>query len=180
MLRCAPNWMKSNQWLRHHAWIQEYAGATGHLRGQRIGQLQLIFTVHDIGARDEYGVPRQHQCVAMSILRPQNGGETHKIRGMEQWPNANRNTKQFLGGTRCYSIGQVLRAAHVLQSKHPGNFVVNNYAAFDEFNTLYNPNFMEDNEEHMKAYKQRWEGVHRTGKTIEKRTGRSRKRKRGS
>ncbi|KAF2714490.1 hypothetical protein K504DRAFT_5026 [Pleomassaria siparia CBS 279.74] len=71
----------------------------------------------------------------------------------QAWPNPNSRTRLFLSSLKCYSVGQLLRAAHVIPANRTGKFLINNFVDFDEYNAVYSLTFLEDNKQHIDAYK---------------------------
>jgi Plavaka transposase len=156
VVRCTPNWQCSNQWRRDHVWVQEYMdngdrigkGRTP-LGGRLVGQLQLIVTVLDIERLDKYGVYVQYTGAMVELLQPLNHGLPHPTHGMvevKRWPRSSVNTRQVLGGGRFYSMPSILRSAHVVPAATscPDLYYVNNYIDWDQYNTLYSDNFLEE------------------------------------
>ncbi|KAF2702389.1 hypothetical protein K504DRAFT_394457 [Pleomassaria siparia CBS 279.74] len=161
ILRCAPNWQRRGEWIRHNAWVQEYDRASSGsdpLHGERVGQVQLIFQTHDLAGTCGDGPPRALVGMAMTMLQVSNGAKHNEVHGMlefQAWPNPNSRTRPFLSSLKCYSVGQLLRAAHVIPANRTGKFLINNFVDFDEYNAVYSSTFLEDNKRHMDAYKKR-------------------------
>ena len=82
----------------------------------------------------------------VELLQPLNYRLLHLIHGMievKRWPCLNR---QVLRGGRFYSMPSILQSAHIVPAatSYPDLYYVNNYINWDQYNTLYLDNFLEE------------------------------------
>jgi hypothetical protein len=163
-VRCSPNWQGKKLWRRDYVWMQEYTKEITRgsmLGGRRLGELLLIISIQDPERSrlitDDNGVSRRKPAVytgaLVDRLQVLNGGRPHEIHGMveaqrcpcrrtpseECWSSRKRNL-----GCRCfYVLENVVRSAHVIPtSAEHESFYVNNYIDWDQYNTLYDPEFL--------------------------------------
>jgi hypothetical protein len=133
------------------------------LGGRRLGELLLIISIQDPERSrlitDDNGVSRRKPAVytgaLVDRLQVLNGGRPHEIHGMveaqrcpcrctpseECWSSRKRNL-----GCRCfYVLENVVRSAHIIPtSAEHESFYVNNYIDWDQYNTLYDPEFLQN------------------------------------
>ena len=164
-VRCSPNWQGKNLWRRDYVWMQEYTEEITRgsvLGGRRLGQLQLIISVQDpersIMITNDDGISKRKPAIYTGALIDRlqilNSGRPHEIHGMVEarrcscqrspsealcWSSRRRNL-----GCRCfYALENVIRSAHVIPtSAENDSFYVNNYIDWDQYNTLYDPEFL--------------------------------------
>jgi hypothetical protein len=152
-LRCAPNWQGSGKWLRSWAWVQEFdPSVEDPLRGSRLGQVHLIFTL-----RDPERLHQTYTCLYMQMVQALDNGKPDPVHGMvvvRSGASRPRNRK-YLQAHRCFSVEQFLRASHVVPSGKPNKLFVNNYVNFGEYNSLYRDDWLEDNQAKMREYRKR-------------------------
>ena len=164
-VRCSPNWQGKNLWRRDYVWMQEYTEEITRgsvLGGRRLGQLQLIISVQDpersIMITNDDGISKRKPAIYTGALIDRlqilNSGRPHEIHGMVEarrcscqrspsealcWSSRRRN----LSCRRFYALENVIRSAHVIPtSAENDSFYVNNYIDWDQYNTLYDPEFL--------------------------------------
>jgi hypothetical protein len=166
-VRCSPNWQGKKLWRRDYVWMQEYTEEITRgsvLGGRRLGELQLIISVQDHERSrmiaDDDGIPRKKSAVytgaLLDRLQVLNSGRPHEIHGMVEarrcpcrrtlsetcWSSSR---KRNLGCRSFYLLESVIRSAHVIPtSAEHESFYVNNYIDWDQYNTLYDPNFLQN------------------------------------
>jgi hypothetical protein len=134
------------------------------LGGRRLGELQLIISVQDHERSrmiaDDDGIPRKKSAVytgaLLDRLQVLNSGRPHEIHGMVEarrcpcrrtlsetcWSSSR---KRNLGCRSFYLLESVIRSAHVIPtSAEHESFYVNNYIDWDQYNMLYDPNFLQN------------------------------------
>jgi len=166
-VRCSPNWQGKKLWRRDYVWMQEYTEEITRgsvLGGRRLGELQLIISVQDPERSrmiaDDDGISRKKSAVytgaLLDRLQVLNSGQPHEIHGMVEarrcpcrrtlsetcWSSSR---KRNLGCRSFYPLENVIRSAHVIPtSAEHESFYVNNYIDWDQYNTLYDPNFLQN------------------------------------
>ncbi|OJD27578.1 hypothetical protein ACJ73_01036 [Blastomyces percursus] len=139
-VRCSPEWQgQKGDWRKDCVWVQEndeMENSRDFTVGRRMGRLELILTVED-----------------PELFRPRNPtGLPNEIHGMlevEEPPpsQADAGRRRKLTNRRFYSLEHVVRNAHVIPKYHsstPGQrtvYYINNYIGWDQYNTIYHPNF---------------------------------------
>lgn len=147
-VRCSPNWQgNAGKWRRDHVWLQEYTDSHGDISAKRVGQLQLIVTILDPTRRDAKGKLATYTGALVKLLRPVDGGRPHRVHGMvevKQWPVGNARRPRDLGAYRVYELSTISRSAHVIPAGGMGHdaFFVNNWIDWDQYNTLYDEDFL--------------------------------------
>jgi hypothetical protein len=166
LVRCVPNWRGKKLWRRDYVWVQEYTGENTRgslLGGRRLGELLLIISVQDPErwnmVTNDDGISRRKPAIYTGAfidrLQIMHSGRPHEIHGMLEaqhcmcrrpqsekcWSVKKRNL-----GCRCfYALENVVRSAHVVPSgtEHE-SFYINNYIDWDQYNTLYDPDFVQN------------------------------------
>ena len=119
------------------------------LSGRFLGQLQLIVAVVDPVKRDEKNKPVTYTAALVELFRWRNGGQVHNTHGMfevEKWPASSSSRPRNLGPLRFYETQSVINCAHLVPADVLGTrFYVNNWASWEAYNTIYNPDFLESN-----------------------------------
>jgi hypothetical protein len=165
LVRCAPNWRGKKSWRRDYVWVQEYTDEITRgsmLGGRRLGELLLIISVQDPDrwrvVTDDGGESRTKPVVYTGAfidrLQIMKNSQPHDIHGMIEaqlcscrrsqtekcWSAKKRN----LGCRYFYALENVVRSAHVIPAtpEHE-TFYVNNYIDWDQYNTLYDPEFLQ-------------------------------------
>ena len=82
----------------------------------------------------------------VELLQPLNHRLPHPIYSIikvKRWPHSNR---QVLRGGRFYSMPSILQNTHVIPAATscPDLYYINNYINWDQYNTLYLDNFLEE------------------------------------
>ncbi|TAQ90574.1 hypothetical protein B7494_g1099 [Chlorociboria aeruginascens] len=119
------------------------------LNGQRVGQLQALIKIVDIGYYNSFtnsGVPSY--CAALVDIYPlkNTNAKPHPVHGMIEVtrppiPTADR--PRVLKGRRFYNLSLVLRSAHIIPAsnnileKPTDIFYINNYIDWDQYQVLY-------------------------------------------
>ena len=153
IIRCAPSWMRSRNWRRDYVWVQENSAGECHgtgnsraLEGRLIGHVQLIVSIVDHARRDSRGKHPMYSGVLLDLLRPRNNGQPNEIHGMiemKTWPRTHAKSPRNLNGRRFYDLSMIMRSAHLIPSGINSDvFYVNNYIDWDQFNTLYDEEFL--------------------------------------
>ncbi len=145
-VRCSPAWQGRTEWRRDYVWVQEYdPSGNSALDGKRVGQIQAIVSVIDDSRRDGKGIPVRYTGAFVELLRLRNGGQPHKIHGMvevEDWPQVRTSNSRDLGHRYFFDMSTILRSAHVIPAGNAGTYYVNNYVDWDQYNTIYDPDFL--------------------------------------
>ncbi|KAI9750296.1 MAG: hypothetical protein M4579_006529 [Chaenotheca gracillima] len=153
-IRCSPAWQGLvNNWRRDYVWVQEYDnnnndddGDSRRLTGKLLGQLQVVLSVIDPDRLGDDRKPVVYTGALVEIFRPCNKGKPSKTHGMvevERWPESKAEVRRNLGRRRFYDMPTILRSAHVVPASG-GKFFINNYIDWDQYNTLYEPDFLEE------------------------------------
>lgn len=161
--RCQPNWHKEQgAWRRDHVWVRDETAPKGlpeAIQDSYIGRLHMIFQVFDAKKGIESGLrPKDDSLsiytgVFVQLFKWRNNGMVHPIHGMaevEHWPQNAGTTAQRAGRFRIYDISRVLHRAHILPRRsytltNDDVFLVNNWISFDEYNRIYDEDFIENN-----------------------------------
>ena len=152
-IRCAYNWQSQGEWRRDHVWVQEYtqtatSGQIYPLSGMLPGKAQLIITVIDKERLNSQGRWLRYTGVLVDLLRLKDMGRVNDFHGMievEPWQQSLAKCQRSIGGRRIYDLSLVLRSAHIVPSKlgsEPQSFIINPWVDFDQFNTLYDKDFL--------------------------------------
>ncbi|KAI9840208.1 MAG: hypothetical protein M1837_001836 [Sclerophora amabilis] len=149
-VRCSPAWQgRVDNWRQDYVWVQEREAVSnshngGALDGKLLGQLQLVVTIIDHERRDALGKPHVYAGALVEIWHPRNRGLSLEIHGMvevERWPESRARQPRNLGQRRFYGMSTILRSAHVIPARDKVSYV-NNYIDWDQYNTLYEPDFL--------------------------------------
>ena len=165
LMRCSPCWQgKQRDWRRDFVWCEDSKQVyrrTGQsaLGARSVCQLLLIFTVEDpmvqramepIEGREQGPTasfrPFEYCGAFVEVLQPRRNGQPHPYHGMlemEVQSTPSPRTRQII------AIDNILRGAHIVPAQEAGGgvgqpeiFFVNNYIDWDQFNTLYDPDFL--------------------------------------
>jgi hypothetical protein len=162
--RCQPDWNgRAGNWRRDTVWVQDENASTGlpdNIAGSYIGRLQCILKIldPDNGAESR---STTYTGAIVQLMKWRNNGEVHKIHGMaevEPWPANPVINPRTLGELRVYDISRILHSAHVIpRGLTPDDKVqlVNSWINFEEYNRVYDPDFMENNKAAAKQWSKR-------------------------
>lgn len=71
---------------------------------------------------------------------------THGMFEVEKWPASSSSCSRNLGPLKFYETQSVINCAHLIPADVLGTrFYVNNWASWEAYNTIYNPDFLESN-----------------------------------
>jgi hypothetical protein len=160
---CQPNWNKEQGvWRRDHVWVRDETAPNGlpeAIQDSYIGRLDMIFQVfdtrEDIEGRTIFKADSisTYTGVFVQLFKWRSNGMVHPIHGMaevEHWPQNDNPRTQRAGRFRIYDVSRVLHRAHVIPrrsftSTNDDVFLVNNWISFEEYNRIYDENFVENN-----------------------------------
>ena len=140
------------------------------LGGRRLGELQLIISVQDHERSrmiaDDDGIPRKKSAVytgaLLDRLQVLNSGRPHEIHGMVEAQHcglsmltnssetcwSSQAGKHNFGCRNFYYVftgeRDTKRACIPTSAEHESFHDVNNYIDWDQYNTLYDPNFLQN------------------------------------
>ena len=135
-------------------WLQEIEPDDGYQdtrtevgSGKCVGQLQLIIFVLDharlVQNRER---PRVYTGVFLEVLRWVNKRATDKVHRMlevEKQPVHTAKNPRLLGARRFYNLSNIIRSVHLIPVNEKfTRFFVNNYIDWDQYNTVYDPEFI--------------------------------------
>jgi len=60
---------------------------------------------------------------------------------LEDWPHNQAVNTRALGPCRFYNMAIIIRSAHIVPAT-AGIYYINNYINWDQYNTLYDPDFI--------------------------------------
>jgi hypothetical protein len=151
--RCAFEWQGQKEcWRRDFIWIWASPLDQGVVNGKLLGQLQLLFSVLDLGRRDERGRPIRYTGAFVDIFKVKNPNNPrlHKIHGMYEYnkqPFNQATQRRTLGSRRSYALDKIHRAAHVVpaQFSDSNHYLVNNYIDWEQYNDLHDDNWEAEN-----------------------------------
>ena len=138
------------RWRRDCAWVHEYdqqtSNADGVHSGKLVGEVLVVVEVMDLGRRDFKQRPTRLQGVFMEIFNYRHGGQIQECHGMEverARPSTARNPRS-LGKRRFYSLASIERSAHVVPASVKGKefFYINSFVDFDQYNSIYDQDFL--------------------------------------
>ena len=150
LVRCSPNWQgKKGEWRRDFMWIQELEEES--TRSRSILN-ELIVSIHDHEHRNSHGAGTAIYTGALiEIFQPLRGGRPHEIHGMvEVQRNRDRAATMRKRNPCFYAMENIIRSAHLIPAGMPSDvgrqnhevFFINNYIDWEQYNTLYDPDFM--------------------------------------
>jgi len=148
-----PSWRGGTSWRRDNVWVQEFEPEKGYQNngsaegsGRCVGQVQVIITVLDHQRPNSKGRPQRYTGALFELKRWINRGATHPVHGMHEVENFPPNTSQnsrLLGPRRFYDLSHIIRSAHLVPANQARTrFYVNNFIDWDQYNTVYDPDFM--------------------------------------
>lgn len=153
-IRCQPDWRSSKKWRRDYVWVQEYStentareDVPEYVKGKLIGQVMLLVTVRDMAHRKCNGKYPEYHAALLSTFRLRHGGRPDPVHGMieiEIPPKNTARSPRYLGRNRFYDLPTIDRSAHIVPATLTSGtiFYVNNYIDWDQYNTLYDPDWM--------------------------------------
>lgn len=157
VVRCVSSWRGKANSRRDFVWLQPHpdeesfqARLEERDRGllREIGQLEIIITVADRDRVDDKGRPLKYTGALVQRLRWRNQRKVHPVHGMfevERIPASQSRNARNLGPSRFYEIRQVVRSAHVIPAGgEKPYFYVNNFVDWDQYNTIYDEEFLLD------------------------------------
>jgi hypothetical protein len=153
IIRCRPKWHHGTEWRRDWVWVQEHEnsnitnGSIHPLGGRLIGQLQLIISVQDPDMLDDQGIPLKYTAALVRLVRFRNNGKPHKVHGMielEEWPGSQALHAKKLAHCCFYDMSTIIRSAHIVPAWSATTYFINNYIDWDQYNTCYDPDFLEN------------------------------------
>jgi len=189
-LRCAPKWRKKDS-RKDYCWVQEYQiidpgttdTLTDSLNGRRVGQLQALVTVVDTGRKLANGKYQRYCGALIDVFSLRNRGKPDERHGMIElgppraWFQQGIRT---LNGRRFYSLDSIWRSAHIIpasmesEPKPTDIYYINNYIDWDQYNSLYEDDWMRKQEERAEAIGRRIEGKRRAARKERAETKRKR------
>ena len=107
--------------------------------------MQAIVTVVDDSRRDSKDAPVQYTGVFINLLRLKNNERVHSFHGMvevEDWPEVRTQNPRNIGHWYFFDMSTILRSAHIIPTDNMGVYYVNNYVDWDQYNTIYDPDFL--------------------------------------
>ena len=107
--------------------------------------MQAIVTVVDDSRHDSKGAPVQYTGVFINLLRLKNNGQVHSVHGMvevEDWPQVHTQNPRNIGYRCFFDMSTILRSAHIIPTNNTGIYYVNNYVDWDQYNTIFDPEFL--------------------------------------
>lgn len=116
-----------------------------------MARLVAVVSIIDTTICDEDGKPQIWQGALLDVYKHHNNGEFHNIHGMAQ-VRSEGNSRA--ARCRIYDFSHITRTAHLVptQLETPAelasgvqNWYINPYIDWDQYNTLYDPNFLSIN-----------------------------------
>lgn len=150
---CVPDWQNERFWRRDYVWIQKYPPEEKNRRGRAfpwegrmVGQLQLLFTVQDESQRNAREDHPYYTRAMVELFQWKDHGNIHPTHGMvevERWRDPTSLNPRILTNRKVILLPNIVRSAHVVPAgPNPTFWYINNYIDWDQFNTLYNPEFL--------------------------------------
>jgi hypothetical protein len=62
----------------------------------------------------------------------------------EDWPQVSSRKPRNLGHHCFFDMSIILQSAHVIPSGNVGIYYINNYVDWDQYNTIFDPEFLEN------------------------------------
>jgi hypothetical protein len=165
LVRCGPWHSKAGKWRQDHVWVQEFStdgiNNYGDLprKGQMVGQLQIILSIEDPERVDERGKRVIYTGALVHLLKAKSKGHPHEIHGMVEvtdWPTSHAVRPRLLGGWRFYNVKAIHRSAHIVPTGAPGQYYINNYIDWEQYNTIYDTDWMAKGMKQALAIRDRW------------------------
>ena len=193
LLRCTPNW-RNQGCCNDFCWVQEFpptsqpkqhltpSGSEEHLSqnpldGQRVGQLQALIKVVDIGFNDNsLGLAPPSYCAALVDVYPLKNKDAkphpvHRMIEVTRPPVPTVDKPRVLKGRRFYGLSSVLRSAHIIPAMDNVDkrltdiFYINNYIDWDQYQVLFEDDWEEKGRERARLIKQQHELAKRRART---------------
>lgn len=151
-VRCSPAARGTHgSGRRDHVWfersVEKELQGLGFDSGMEVGRLELVMTVIDHKKmRAGGGWPRYSGALIEPFRLRGNGvpDEYHGMYEVESWPKSNAK-RPYLGKRRFYNIASIKRSAHLVPAGTTDDDknlqFINNTADWEQYNTLYDPDF---------------------------------------
>jgi hypothetical protein len=159
LIRCDPDWQQGGEWRRDHVWIQEWeagidvpTGPKHALQGRLPGRLLLLISVLDIQATQERRDNTVYTGAFVDVYTLLQSGRLNPKHGMIEARRLDHSLRQFrstLGQRRFYRLELVVRSAHLVpveDSMDGPTFYINPYIDWDQYATIYDPDFQAHND----------------------------------
>jgi len=157
-VRCSSNWQNQDYWRQDHVWMQKHqdeqhqAIMLRSLNEKILNHLNLIVTVlnHKRLNSNKSSVYTEILIKRLRKRHQELSHEIHDMIEMKNWSiNLIRNSRK-LKAHQFYWLTNVIWSAHVmLINENMSIYYVNNYIDWDQYNTLYDEDFLKKRRQKM-------------------------------